>query len=54
MPILAYQPIKVLAEKVLPTGKMILVKQGNEKPKWVWQNKLPKEVVNAWAEHLGR
>ena len=52
---LPQQSPKILAEKVLPTGKMFLVKYPNEiKGKWVWSNKLPKEAKDSWQEHLSR
>jgi hypothetical protein len=48
------QPLKLLAQKNLPTGLMILVQYPDGKKKWVWSNKLPKEAKDSWNEHLAR
>lgn len=46
---------KIIRTKKLPTGNLMFVLYpGEKKPRWVWQNKLHKEVVDAWAEHLAR
>jgi len=46
--------LKLLAQKKLKTGLMLLVQYPDGKKKWVWSNKLPKETLDGWQRHLAR